>query len=152
MHLILSNELTEELSAHICEGYPFETCGTLIGKTTDQGTSIQEVRVCKNLNKKRREDRFDLDPDDFLQNDLEAQHLGLDIVGIWHSHPDHPAIPSTTDLQAAWPNWSYLIASVSPQGIQAIRSWRLTGQEFEEEAIYNHDHLSTYSNTAQNLY
>jgi proteasome lid subunit RPN8/RPN11 len=59
----------------------------------------------------------------------------LEIIGIWHSHPDHPARPSETDRAAAWEGWSYLIASVTKHGVADLRSWRLQGKDFVEENI-----------------
>jgi len=56
-------------------------------------------------------------------------------VGIWHSHPDHPARPSETDRAAAWEGWSYLIASVTDAGLSELRSWRLSGERFLEEPV-----------------
>ena len=119
----------------MCTGYPFETCGVLIGEYRENTTFVQKIIGCNNLNTERASDRFLLDPDDFLNAELNAKSDQLDIVGIWHSHPDHPAIPSPTDLEAAWPNWSYLISSVSSNGIEKTRSWRLNGNHFEEEEI-----------------
>jgi len=67
---------------------------------------------------------------------IQAQEAaGLDIVGIWHSHPDHPARPSETDRASAWPEWSYVIISLQRDGVRELRSWRLNGADFEEEVI-----------------
>ena len=71
----------------------------------------------------------------FLAADQAARDQGLEIVGIWHSHPDHPAEPSVTDLASAWGGWSYLIASISLKGMQDLRSWRLHDGSFLEESI-----------------
>ncbi len=67
---------------------------------------------------------------------LPAEGRGrLEVVGIWHSHPDHPAEPSATDRAGAWEGWSYVIASVSSEGIPSVRSWRLCGARFLEEGM-----------------
>jgi proteasome lid subunit RPN8/RPN11 len=59
----------------------------------------------------------------------------LEVVGVWHSHPDHPARPSETDRNGAWEGWSYLILSVTAEGVPDLRSWRLRGEHFEEEDV-----------------
>ena len=89
----------------------------------------------RNLNTERAEDRYEMDPLDLLRADEMARARRLDIVGVWHTHPDHPARPSATDRAQAWDGWSYLILEVGAGGVQAMRSWRLEGAEFVEEAV-----------------
>ena len=74
-----------------------------------------------------------LDPRDLLRAEDEARARSLAVVGIWHSHPDHPAEPSETDRAGAWDGWSYIIASVSSEGVSSVRSWRLRGARFLAE-------------------
>jgi proteasome lid subunit RPN8/RPN11 len=88
-----------------------------------------------NLEGDRPESRYRLDPDDFLAADREARAAGLDVVGFWHTHPDHPAEPSPTDLAAAWSDYSYLIIATTSAGAAAMRSWRLDGDRFHEETL-----------------
>lgn len=133
--LFMPEILGESLNAFARQGYPHETCGLLLGVRSGNQHLVSQVRRAHNLNVERAEDRYELDPDDFLSGDREARAAGLDIVGIWHSHPDHPARPSATDRDGAWPGWSYLIVSVGREGVGEIRSWRLNGGEFEEEEI-----------------
>ena len=133
--LHLPQTLGESLNAFVRQGYPRETCGLLLGVRRGDEHVVTQVRRARNLNVERAEDRYELDPDDFLAADREARAAGLDIVGIWHSHPDHPARPSATDRDGAWPGWSYLIVSVGREGVGEIRSWRLNGGDFEEEKI-----------------
>ncbi len=133
--LFMPETLGKRLKAYAQQSYPQESCGVLLGvRRGDQHVASRVRRAC-NLNVERAEDRYELDPDDFLSADREARAAGLDIVGIWHSHPDHPARPSATDRDGAWPGWSYLIVSVSREGVGEIRSWRLNGGDFEEEEI-----------------
>jgi proteasome lid subunit RPN8/RPN11 len=127
--------LGESLNAFALQGYPRETCGLLLGVRRGDEHAVTEVRRARNLDVERAEDRYELDPDDFFAADREARAAGLGIVGIWHSHPDHPARPSATDRDGAWPGWSYLIVSVGRDGVGEIRSWRLNGGDFVEEAI-----------------
>lgn len=116
-------------------GYPHETCGLLLGTRNGGENRVTLVRQTRNINAVRAQDRYELDPNDYLAADREAQAAGLDIVGIWHSHPDHPARPSETDRASAWPEWSYVIVSVQRDGGRELRSWRLNGADFEEEVI-----------------
>jgi proteasome lid subunit RPN8/RPN11 len=125
----------ERLRAWVEKGYPQETCGVLIGRSRDGVTEVVEVFPACNLNQERARDRYLLDPQDYLRADESARERGLSIVGIWHSHPDHPARPSATDRAHAWEGWSYLIASVGPDGVTDLRSWRLEDGAFEEETV-----------------
>lgn len=135
-----SLRLSDELRAHIVQwarvGYPQETCGVLVGAPYAEETRVVWVRRATNLNRERARDRYELDPANLLCADQEARNAGLDVVGIWHTHPDHPARPSETDCAQAWPGWSYVIVSVSAEGVDDLRAWRLDGaQQFEEERI-----------------
>lgn len=131
MHETLREKLEELASA----GYPYESCGLLLGESADGECQVERVTRARNLNTERPAERYELDPDDFAAADREARAAGLDIVGIWHTHPDHPARPSETDRAAAWSGWAYVIISVSRDGVQDLRSWRLNGEDFEEESI-----------------
>lgn len=132
--LVLPPFLRDELGARVSAGYPNETCGLLIGRRVGDGAEVSRVLQARNLNVERARDRYELDPDDFLLGDEGARAEGLEIVGIWHSHPDHPAVPSETDRARAWEGWSYLILSVTSAGVADSRSWRLSGERFVEEA------------------
>lgn len=133
--LRLPPTLRAELETWVRAGYPHETCGLLLGSRKDATCTVARVRQARNVVMERAHDRFELDPEDFLAADAEGRRLGLEIVGVWHSHPDHPARPSETDRAAAWPGWSYLIVSVGRNGVADWRSWQLNGDEFAEEVI-----------------
>lgn len=134
--LFIPSAVRRDLEQWVRDGYPHETCGLLIGRWNGQGAEVRRVAMARNLNTERAHDRYELDPQDFLRADESARAAGLEIVGVWHSHPDHPARPSETDRAAAWRGWSYVIASVTRKGVADLRSWRLNGEEqFEEEAI-----------------
>lgn len=133
--LSLNEEFAETLRAWIAEGYPLETCGLLLGDTADGSTTVRRVVNVPNLNTERAHDRFELDPAGFQAADAEARANGWDIVGVWHSHPDHPAEPSETDRSRAWEGWSYIIVRVTRDGAQEIRSFRLDGERFVEEDL-----------------
>ena len=133
--LQIHENILTRLRSLVCAGYPQEACGLLIGKQLGGRVEVREVASARNLNTTRAADRFELDPEDYLKADRAAQQAGLELVGIWHSHPDHPAHPSATDREFAWEGWSYLILSVGREGVAEMRSWRLDGQDFIEEVI-----------------
>ncbi len=133
--LKISTPCQSQLHSFITQGYPHETCGVLLGKQNNNTREILQITQAKNLNEEKPEVRYDLDPKDLLKADNLAKENGWEIIGIWHSHPDHPAKPSETDRQGAWSNWSYVIVSVTQQGIEDTRSWLLNGEEFIEEEI-----------------
>jgi proteasome lid subunit RPN8/RPN11 len=131
----LNAALQERLQNWAREGYPQERCGLLLGQARDGVVRVVEVMQARNANAERARDRYEVDPEDFLRADQQARACQLEIVGIWHTHPDHPARPSVTDRELAWDGWSYLILSVNHLGVQALRSWRLDGHDFVEEAV-----------------
>ncbi len=127
--------MREELAAIAVDGYPYETCGVLVGACADDGVRVEKVFQARNLNTERARDRYVLDPDDLMSADLAAREAGLEIIGFWHTHPDHPARPSETDREAAWDGYSYIILSVSGSRVEDLRSWRLNGEGFVEEQV-----------------
>lgn len=133
--LRLQAKHSKRLEAMVHAGYPHETCGLLIGRQTEGVVEVVDLVQARNLNQERAQDRYELDPEDFVVADQAAREQGLEIVGIWHSHPDHPAKPSETDRERAWEGWSYLIASVNSKGMDDLRAWRLHLGEFLEESI-----------------
>ena len=120
----------------VTAGYPHETCGVLLGRRSEGDAEIERLTEAKNLNTDRAHDRYVLDPADLLAAEEIARSSGLEVVGIWHSHPDHPARPSITDRDAAWEGWSYVIAEVTCDGVPEITSWRLIDGAFQEEAFH----------------
>jgi len=137
--IVLSEPVPEVLETWALQAYPYEACGLLLGRS--DSTAIQALwgTRAENLDRRRPHDRFTLDPVGFLTADRQARDLGLEIVGIWHTHPDHPAEPSRTDLEAAWEGYSYLILSTSESGVGALRSWRIFEERFHEQDILRED-------------
>jgi len=117
--------------------YPSEGCGVLLGRRDGTRMLIVDATSARNMWTERSADRYDLDPGDFLRADRDARSRGLDVSGIWHSHPDHPARPSEFDRDHAWPGLSYVIVSVEGGRVADTRSWRLSDdrERFEEEVI-----------------
>jgi proteasome lid subunit RPN8/RPN11 len=140
--LWISEHLAEKIRLHGAETYPHECCGALLGRDSEL-QSQQAVREVLDLFPlvNRREDsprnRFSVTAEDVLDADKAAQAQGLDVVGWYHSHPDHPARPSQYDREHAWPWYSYIIISVQNGAPQDMTSWRLNDdrQEFASEGI-----------------
>src|SRR5581483_12403261 len=101
--LELPEEVKEAIFAHAREGYPHEVCGVLLGVMHGIAPGDRrEARVAfraRNLNAERPHDRYLMDPADMNAADVAAREQGLEIVGFYHSHPDHPAVASKTDLE-----------------------------------------------------
>ncbi len=124
-----------ELERHAAARYPEEACGLLIGTSRDGVTDVHEVVAARNLARERARDRYDLDPADQLRAEERARAASLEVVGVWHSHPDAPAVPSKVDRDAAWEGYAYVIASVRNGRVEDLRCWRLAGGEFHEARI-----------------
>ncbi|MDR4510001.1 MAG: M67 family metallopeptidase [Candidatus Brocadiaceae bacterium] len=134
--LSIGKDVIREIKKEVKKNYPFECCGLLIGTNTSE-KRVVEVRPVQNKNTKRTHDRYEIDGRTFDKVDKEAKKKGLQIIGIYHSHPDHPAIPSEFDTENAWSVYSYLIASREKGKKIDIRSWVFDEVErkFEEEEI-----------------
>ncbi len=108
------------------QGYPDEICGLLVGTGSGLSWEVKSIRQVENLNKERAADRFHLDPAGYQAVDKEFRGSGLEIIGVFHSHPDCPAKPSPTDLESAWEGFVYPIVSVCAGEIAEVNCWVLT--------------------------
>src|SRR5436305_6725448 len=135
--LVSSPRHLQTIGRHAATSYPEECCGVLIGRASDEVTVVERVLSVGNERQDSRHNRFLISPETVLAAQKEARALGLDVVGYYHSHPDHPARPSDFDREHAWPWVSYLIVSVQKKQVADTRSWRLSEDRstFEEEAI-----------------
>jgi proteasome lid subunit RPN8/RPN11 len=120
--------------------YPLEGCGILLGHLRDERTGdpvVVDAIPGHNLVTDRARDRYELDPLDILVADRRARDEHMDIVGFWHTHPDHPAEPSGFDAERAWPDYVYAVCSTVRAGVEDMRWWRLRGDpgEFVELAV-----------------
>lgn len=111
------------IRAHGGETYPHECCGALFGRA-DEGT-IERAMALPNTTEEGPRRRFMIRPADYRVAEREAAAAGLELVGFYHSHPDHPARPSQHDLDHAWPNMHYLIVSVHSGHADVLRGWWL---------------------------
>jgi proteasome lid subunit RPN8/RPN11 len=104
-----------------------ECCGLMLGTYSAGGTKVvADLLPLDNARESEaRHNRFLIGPAEMLRGERHARSLGLDIVGIYHSHPNAPAVPSQFDLDHAWPVYSYVIVSVTANGAGPLRSWEL---------------------------
>ncbi len=137
LELGISAELAEKIREHGIETYPYECCGALLGSDYD-GLANDPNRESRKVSREvlslfplvnRRDDsprnRFAVTPDDVREAEKAATAQGFEVIGWYHSHPDHPAKPSDFDRDHAWPWYSYIIVSVHTGVPQDMTSWRL---------------------------
>lgn len=140
-NLKLYPKATETIENHALEAWPEECCGFLYG-TEGIVREISHAGQSTNIKSENRRKRFEIDPLEYLQAEKYAMANNLELVGIYHSHPDHPAVPSEHDREQASGYFSYIIVAVSKNKINQIRSWQLNDQHmFEEEEIIDLNHV-----------
>jgi proteasome lid subunit RPN8/RPN11 len=138
MALKLTTDIYSKITAHLQAAYPNEGAGILLGSGDGDGKTVQAVKPFgNNFEAGEQFHRYLITAEDMLAGEIEAEQLGLDVVGIFHSHPDHPAIASEYDREYALPWYSYLIVSVQNGTATDKKSWLLTDDrtKFNEEAV-----------------
>ena len=132
--LVVPGRVIEQMNAHMEKAYPEEGAGFLIG----EGSEVREILPLSNSREDgARHNRFLFTPEDYLHAELKADDLGLSLIGVFHSHPDCPNIPSEYDREWAQPFFSYIITRVDNGRAVNSRSWRLVEDrsKYEEEEI-----------------
>ena len=141
--LHIAQDVLDQMRAACERAYPHEACGLLVGDARDGKRRVHAVHAARNLDEERPRDRYLLDPSDFVRADGIARAGGLDILGIYHSHPDQSDEPSPTDLADAQPGWSYVIVSVAGDGASgragSQRSWVVA--DGERASSFAEEHL-----------
>jgi proteasome lid subunit RPN8/RPN11 len=138
----ISSIVIDEMVKDAISTFPDECCGFLFGKETGADREIVEARIVNNAKEGDKRRRFEISPKDYLEAERYADAQGLLLLGIYHSHPDHPAVPSEHDRLAAQPYFSYVILSVINNEYAGLRSWRLNeDKQFEEEKIYDRQYI-----------
>ena len=133
--LELSSEAWEVMRKDAENRFPFECCGFFYGKDGEV-RKVSLTTVVENSKEGDQRRRFEISPLDYMRAEKKAAVEGLDLLGIYHSHPNHPAIPSVYDLKQAVPHFSYIIVSVKEAAFDHVRSWRLNDDgKFAEEQI-----------------
>ena len=130
----IAKEILQQLRAHGEETYPHECCGVLLGEASDGNRVVREAVRCGNTRTDSPENRYHIDPRELVRIQRLARERELDIVGFYHSHPDHPAQWSKTDLEEAhWLGCSYVITSVEQGRATQTNSFVLTGDGEEQK-------------------
>jgi proteasome lid subunit RPN8/RPN11 len=126
----------DKIRRHGEETYPHECCGILLGVSKGDERSVSAVIPCQNACTESRQNRYYIDPREVIRAQRRARDEGLEIVGFYHSHPDHPAHWSHTDLdEAHWIGSSYVITSVVGSKASETNSFALTGSREEDKAL-----------------
>ena len=142
MSLFISHTDYESLRQHAEQAYPEECCGVLLGKLVAAERHVHRIVPCQNIRVDEPHKRFEIDPAELVRVQRDARERGMEIVGFYHSHPDHPAYPSPTDLEHAhWIGSSFVIISVEQHKARETRSFLLTGtleedKRFAEEELF----------------
>ena len=152
--LILSADQLAAIESHAEQTYPDECCGLMLGTLKQDGSVSHKVvkqlvalenqwtpdRLAKRkaadraAQSKRR--RYWIDPKDMLRSQKSAREQGLNIIGVYHSHPDHVAVPSECDRALAWPEYAYVIVSVKKAKAVDTQNWALdAAHQFQPDPI-----------------
>jgi S-sulfo-L-cysteine synthase (O-acetyl-L-serine-dependent) len=131
--LTVPDDVLARIREHAAASFPDECCGALIG---DDGQVVEALALSNTTSDERRR-RFLIGPDAYRAAEARATATGRTLIGFYHSHPNHPAIPSAFDLEHAWPNMRYVIVSVMGGRPEAVRTWRLKVDRsgFDEEVL-----------------
>jgi proteasome lid subunit RPN8/RPN11 len=126
----------DAIRQHGEETYPYECCGILLGAFKDETRWVHSIIRCTNTRTDSPQNRYNIDPRELVRAQRAAQECGLDIIGFYHSHPDHPARWSSTDFaEAHWIGCSYVITSVERGKAAQTNSFALTGTREEDKAL-----------------
>jgi proteasome lid subunit RPN8/RPN11 len=136
--LVIEQKPLDEMFADALRSFPDECCGFFFGNEIGQERIITNILTVDNSKEGDKRRRFEIAPKDYLDAERFADENELQLLGVYHSHPNHPAVPSEHDRIAAQPYFSYIIISVKENEIADIRSWQLNENfMFEEESIEN---------------
>lgn len=135
--LRIAREHYDAIRAHGEETYPHECCGVLLGQLQDDGTRmVSSTARCGNTRVDSPHNRYNIDPKELIRIQREGRARGEDIVGFYHSHPDHPARWSQTDFaDAHWIGCSYVITSVEKGKAQTTNSFELAGSDESDKQL-----------------
>jgi proteasome lid subunit RPN8/RPN11 len=137
--LTIASEVDQAIRLHGQETYPHECCGALVGRDD----AVTAIVALPNTTEEGPRRRFMVQPSDYQLAERRARELGGDLLGFYHSHPDHPARPSQYDLDHAWPTFAYIIVAVASGVAEAMTVWYLKDDRSRfEEGSLNHDENS----------
>ncbi len=144
MAIIFQNHHITEIRQHGESTYPHECCGFLFGRVEDSRRVVVQTRRAQNQRDDSPQNRYQISPQDYIRADRAAREAGVDIVGFYHSHPDHPARPSQFDLDNAWPELAYVIVGVNQGKAGETTAWMLAEDRdrfLQEELIIDNCEL-----------
>ncbi|MFT4112773.1 Mov34/MPN/PAD-1 family protein [Silvibacterium sp.] len=134
--LKLNEQVYDAIRHHGEETYPHECCGVLLGRSKDDVNDVADAIRAGNTRTDSAHNRYHIAPQELVKIQRQARERGLDIVGFYHSHPDHPAQWSKTDFEEAhWLGCSYVITAVAQGAAQQTNSFLLTGSSEEDKAF-----------------
>jgi len=120
----ISTDLLNQIREHGVKDYPYECCGLLLGRFTEEGKTVKQPYPISNAREESaKRNRFLIEPEELMRGERFAREHNLDVVGFYHSHPDSSAVPSQYDLDHAWPTYSYIIVSTSAERAGDLFSW-----------------------------
>jgi proteasome lid subunit RPN8/RPN11 len=126
------------------KAFPDECCGFMFGHEDGAGNRVvTQALPINNSAIENRKRRFEISPKDYMKGERYAAENDVVLVGIYHSHPNHPAIPSEHDRVAALPFFSYVIISTESNGVKNTRSWVLNDDSQFDEEVYNNQLTNT---------
>jgi proteasome lid subunit RPN8/RPN11 len=141
MSLVLRAGVTDKVHAHVRRAYPEEGCGAMLGRERDGVREVVEALPLENRHAGSRTRGYTIAPEQLLAAERAARDAGLEVLGFFHSHPDHPPEPSSFDREQAWPWYTYWIVSVDRGAVASQRAWRLRDDRsrFDDEPIEMHE-------------
>lgn len=145
----MTRSALDRIRRHGAESYPFECCGALIG----DASFVADAFALPNTTDGEPRRRFLVGPNDYQRAEIEAARRGAQLLGFYHSHPDHPARPSQHDLEHAWPAFIHVIVSVRQKFPREITAWRLADDRsrfVEMEVAMDADEPISMQNRSQN--
>jgi proteasome lid subunit RPN8/RPN11 len=133
----LDADAISAISRHARRAYPEECCGALLGKTDDGAVRVMRIERIENSSREQRRRRYAVAPLEYARVERAADAAGLSVLGFYHSHPDHPAVPSEYDREHGLPFFHYVILTVGPESSGEIASYVLS----EDRGVFEREEL-----------
>lgn len=134
----IAKELADRIERHGMQTYPEECCGILLGSSNGDERVILDTAELDNVQEENRRRRFFVTPKQYMQAEKVASERGMELLGFYHSHPDHPAIPSEFDREHALPWFTYIVLAVEKGDAKVMTAWLLS----ESRDRFNEMHLA----------
>lgn len=135
MGISLDQNIIMQMEEHATSTFPDECCGFMFGGNDNGNIKVELISKVINTHPDFKERRFLISPDDYMNAENYADENGFTLVGVYHSHPNHPAIPSEIDRLAALPGFSYIIFSIMDGKPTDVTAWELAEDRSEFRAV-----------------